>query len=122
MNYFVSIMYSTNKEKIFFICFLSSGLAETFHSVTSCDLQEMSDASDSDSISDSDDSGIPENKNLPLHGSSLKFHPRHGKAIELLQDGKVAMRRNALSEFDNGVVLTHRPLEVDELFEVSATF
>lgn len=99
------------------------GLAETFHSVTPHDLLEMTDASDSDSMSDSDDSGLPENRIqgealVPLHGNGLKFHPRHGTAIELLQDGKVAMRRNALSEFDNGVVLTHRPLEVDELFEV----
>lgn len=96
-------------------------MAETFQTVNVSD--DLSDASDSsDSMSDSDDSGIPENKGQPdaIHPfvESLKFHPRHGTAIELSEDAKTAMRRNALSEFDNGVVLTDRPLQVDELFEV----
>ncbi|PIK52959.1 putative neuralized-like protein 4-like [Apostichopus japonicus] len=100
---------------------LENGLAETFQTVNVSD--DLSDASDSsDSMSDSDDSGIPENKSQPdaIHPfvESLKFHPRHGTAIELSEDAKTAMRRNALSEFDNGVVLTDRPLQVDELFEV----
>jgi hypothetical protein len=48
-----------------------------------------------------------------------KFHPRcRGVNVVLSHDGMVATRKDAERDYANGVVLTDRPLEVDELFLV----
>ncbi|XP_037089582.1 LOW QUALITY PROTEIN: neuralized-like protein 4, partial [Pollicipes pollicipes] len=48
----------------------------------------------------------------------LHFHGRHGALVLLTRDDRTAERRRPLDEFNNGVVLTHRPLRDDELFEI----
>ena len=48
----------------------------------------------------------------------LRFHGRHGSLVLLTAQDRTAERRRPLDEFNNGVVLTHRPLRDDELFEV----
>ncbi|XP_043229650.1 neuralized-like protein 4 isoform X2 [Amphibalanus amphitrite] len=51
-------------------------------------------------------------------GDRLRFHSRHGSLVLLTAQERSAERRRPLDEFNNGVVLTHRPLRDDELFEI----
>ena len=43
---------------------------------------------------------------------------RCGSLIKLSNNRRTAERRRPLDEFNNGVVMTNRPLKDDELFEV----
>lgn len=66
------------------------------------------------------------NVNLPknptpaaIREDKLKFHERVGTLVKLSNNARTAERRRPLDEFNNGVVMTHRPLRDNELFEVS---
>lgn len=48
----------------------------------------------------------------------LRFHPRTGSLVKLSCNARAAERLRPLDEFNNGVVMTHRPLQDDQLFEV----
>ncbi|OAD58573.1 Neuralized-like protein 4 [Eufriesea mexicana] len=65
------------------------------------------------------------NVNLPKNPSPaairedrLRFHERVGSLAKLSNNARTAERRRPLDEFNNGVVMTHRPLRDNELFEV----
>lgn len=49
----------------------------------------------------------------------LQFHERCGTLVKLSCNNRTAERRRPLDEFNNGVVMTHRPLRENELFEAS---
>lgn len=53
-----------------------------------------------------------------LTNDKLVFHDRHGTLIKLSSNRRVAERRRPLDEFNNGVVMTNRPLRDNELFEI----
>jgi len=66
------------------------------------------------------------NVNLPknptpaaIREDRLKFHERVGSLVKLSNNARTAERRRPLDEFNNGVVMTHRPLRDNELFEVN---
>ena len=48
----------------------------------------------------------------------IRFHERHGTLIKLGNNNRTAERKRPLDEFNNGVVMTHRPLRDNELFEI----
>lgn len=48
----------------------------------------------------------------------LHFHSRTGSLVKLSCNGRTAERLRPLDEFNNGVVMTHRSLQDDQLFEV----
>ncbi|XP_055625831.1 neuralized-like protein 4 [Toxorhynchites rutilus septentrionalis] len=48
----------------------------------------------------------------------LRFHTRCGSLVKLSLNCRTAERRRPLDEFNNGVVMTHRPLRDNELFEI----
>lgn len=48
----------------------------------------------------------------------LRFHDRCGSLVKLSNNNRTAERRRPLDEFNNGVVMTHRPLRDSELFEI----
>lgn len=48
----------------------------------------------------------------------LRFHARCGSLVKLSANSRSAERRRPLDEFNNGVVMTHRPLRDNELFEI----
>ncbi|XP_057662897.1 neuralized-like protein 4 [Diorhabda carinulata] len=48
----------------------------------------------------------------------LRFHDRCGSLVKLSNGNRSAERRRPLDEFNNGVVMTHRPLRDSELFEI----
>lgn len=48
----------------------------------------------------------------------LRFHHLHGKNARISNNGLTASRPNALGEFNAAIVISSRPLKVDELFEV----
>lgn len=49
---------------------------------------------------------------------ALLFHEKCGTLIKLSNNNKTAERRRPLDEFNNGVVMTNRPLRDNEMFEV----
>jgi len=57
---------------------------------------------------------------LPASFSSdkLRFHERKGKMVRLSNNHRTAERRRPYDEFNDGVVMTHRTLDDEELFEV----
>lgn len=52
----------------------------------------------------------------------LTFHQRCGSLVQYTNGRLTAERRRANDEFNNGVVMTNRPLRDDELFEVKFFF
>ncbi|XP_041037273.1 neuralized-like protein 4 isoform X1 [Carcharodon carcharias] len=61
----------------------------------------------------------------PMDGScsvtsndALLFHEKCGTLIKLSNNNKTAERRRPLDEFNNGVVMTNRPLRDNEMFEI----
>lgn len=48
----------------------------------------------------------------------LTFHQKCGSLIKLTNDIRTAERKRPLDEFNNGVVMTNRPIKNDEMFEV----
>lgn len=48
----------------------------------------------------------------------MRFHDRCGSLVKLSNGNRTAERRRPLDEFNNGVVMTHRPLRDSELFEI----
>ncbi|KAG7212691.1 hypothetical protein KM043_012968 [Ampulex compressa] len=65
------------------------------------------------------------NVNLPKNPSPaairedrLRFHERVGTLVKLSNNARTAERRRPVDEFNNGVVMTHRPLRDNELFEI----
>ena len=46
------------------------------------------------------------------------FHERCGTLIKLTNGRRTAERKRPLDEFNNGVVMTNRPLRDEEIFEV----
>lgn len=48
----------------------------------------------------------------------LMFHSNCGSHAAVINNGRTAHRPNALDEFNNAVVLTNRPLKINEVFEV----
>jgi len=52
-------------------------------------------------------------------GDALAFHERCGTLVKLSNNRCTAERQRPLDEFNNGVVMTVRPLRNDERFEVS---
>lgn len=55
-----------------------------------------------------------------MTNDALLFHEKCGTLIKLSNNNKTAERRRPLDEFNNGVVMTNRPLRHNEMFEVSA--
>ncbi|XP_018574763.1 neuralized-like protein 4 isoform X2 [Anoplophora glabripennis] len=55
---------------------------------------------------------------LPDYYDRLTFHPNCGTHAQVINNGRTAHRPNAADDFNNGVVLTARPLKTGELFEV----
>ncbi|XP_064357225.1 neuralized-like protein 4 [Dromaius novaehollandiae] len=54
----------------------------------------------------------------PTSNEALLFHEKCGALIKLSNGHKTAERRRPLDEFNNGVVLTNRPLRDGEMFEI----
>lgn len=50
--------------------------------------------------------------------NSFKFSSFHGCQVAVSADCRSAVRVNPLCEFNNAIVMSHRPLEDDEIFEV----
>lgn len=61
---------------------------------------------------------IPDLQQLPDYYDRLTFHPNCGTHAQVINNGRTAHRPNAADDFNNGVVLTARPLKTGELFEV----
>lgn len=57
-----------------------------------------------------------------VRGDIISFHERCGTLVKLTNGHRTAERQRPLDEFNNGVVMTARPLRNDEQFEVSASF
>ncbi|KAM4727460.1 LOW QUALITY PROTEIN: neuralized-like protein 4 [Rhinophrynus dorsalis] len=54
----------------------------------------------------------------PTSNNALLFHEKCGTLIKLSNGNKTAERRRPLDEFNNGVVMTNRPLRDCEMFEI----
>ena len=61
---------------------------------------------------------IPPSLSIPHHNIICRFHERHGSLIKLFNNNRTAERKRPFDEFNNGVVMTHRPLRDNELFEI----
>ncbi|XP_061511101.1 neuralized-like protein 4 [Anopheles gambiae] len=73
-------------------------------------------ASSSSAITDGGTSGVGSSVSDP--SDKLRFHTRCGSLVKLSANCRTAERRRPLDEFNNGVVMTHRPLWDNELFEI----
>lgn len=61
---------------------------------------------------------FPEQHSLPDFYDRLTFHHNCGTHAQVINNGRTAHRPNAADDFNNGVVLTARPLKPGEMFEV----
>ncbi|RZF44339.1 hypothetical protein LSTR_LSTR006889 [Laodelphax striatellus] len=51
-------------------------------------------------------------------GERLRFHACTGTLVKLSYNARTAERLRPMDEFNNGVVMTHRPLQDNQLFEI----
>uniref|UniRef100_T1IVE5 NHR domain-containing protein n=1 Tax=Strigamia maritima TaxID=126957 RepID=T1IVE5_STRMM len=56
--------------------------------------------------------------NISSNADRLRFHDHCGSLVKLSERNRTAERRRPLDEFNNGVVMTHRSLRDNELFEI----
>ncbi|XP_060517593.1 neuralized-like protein 4 isoform X2 [Cylas formicarius] len=61
---------------------------------------------------------VLDSQSLSDYYDRLTFHPNCGTHAEVINNGRTAHRPNATDDFNNGVVLTARPLKTGEFFEV----
>ncbi|CAG9771302.1 unnamed protein product [Ceutorhynchus assimilis] len=61
---------------------------------------------------------VPEPQPVSDYYDRLTFHPNCGTHAEVINNGRTAHRPNASDDFNNGVVLTARPLKTGEFFEI----
>ncbi|XP_043671711.1 neuralized-like protein 4 [Vespula pensylvanica] len=62
---------------------------------------------------------LPKNPSpAAIREDRLRFHERVGALVKLSNNARTAERRRPIDEFNNGVVMTHRPLRDNELFEI----
>jgi len=54
----------------------------------------------------------------PRLRDKLRFHTRCGSLVKLSANRRTGERLKPSDEFNNGIVMTHRPLKDDELFEI----
>jgi len=52
------------------------------------------------------------------NNSRIRFHQRHGSLIKLGNNNRTSERKRPFDEFNNGVVMTHRNLQDNEMFEI----
>lgn len=60
----------------------------------------------------------PRGENFAASENWFRFSDRHGEQVTVSRDLRSAVRINPLTEFNNAVVMSHRPLRDDELFEI----
>uniref|UniRef100_A0A669F3D1 Neuralized-like protein 4 n=1 Tax=Oreochromis niloticus TaxID=8128 RepID=A0A669F3D1_ORENI len=63
-------------------------------------------------------SSLPISFSAMTTNDALLFHEKCGTLIKLSNNNKTAERRRPLDEFNNGVVMTNRPLRHNEMFEI----
>ncbi len=51
-----------------------------------------------------------------------RFHHLHGRNARISNSGSTAARQNALSEFNEAIVMSNRALRDGELFEIQVLF
>ena len=61
---------------------------------------------------------IPGGSSSVFSNNKIRFHERKGALIKLSNNNRTGERRRPYDEFNNGVVMTHRPLRDNELFEI----
>lgn len=60
---------------------------------------------------------VPLSSSLTL-GNDLRFHSIHGKNARVIHHGVTATRPNAQGEFNDAILMSHRPLKDNEMFEI----
>ncbi|GAB6019762.1 Neuralized-like protein 4 [Chamberlinius hualienensis] len=137
----VGVMKTTHGELYFFVNGLSLGLATTgipsnaravvdlygkCCQVTIVDTNTVTNESrhnevNNDNLTDNNSSADNDAVNLTDANANcqrLGFHEKTGSLIVLSNNGRSAERRRPFDEFNNGVVMTNRPLKNNELFEI----
>ncbi|KAL1457888.1 hypothetical protein WDU94_008070 [Cyamophila willieti] len=69
-------------------------------------------------LDDADSTVTDLSDTLSSSGDKLHFHSKTGSLVHLSNEARTAERIRPLDEFNNAVVMTHRPLQDDELFEI----
>ena len=64
-------------------------------------------------------SSVGERDACLLNHDDLRFNHLHGCNVVISQGGKTASRPNARGEFNDGIVMSNRPLRDNELFEIN---
>lgn len=114
----LGVMRTSNHELVFYINGISQGVAVNNIPPRVFAVVDMyGDCVEISTISCPD----PATKNptpAAIREDRLKFHERVGSLVKLSNNARTAERRRPLDEFNNGVVMTHRPLRDNELFEI----
>ena len=63
-------------------------------------------------------SNNPTPASRPVNSHKIRFHDRRGTLVRLSNHARTAERKRPFDEFNHGVVMTHRPLENEELLEL----
>ncbi len=93
------------------------------NNLTNSNIAAMTNQSETEASSSNDHSTSANVSSRVVSGffpnnNKLRFHDRRGSLIKLSNNNRTAERRRPYDEFNNGVVMTHRPLRDNELFEI----
>ena len=91
-------------------CLSSSGANHSQHNVTNRNIAAMTALGQE---------AVPSYGRINNHNlHKIRFHDRRGALVRLSNNQRTAERKRPFDEFNHGVVMTHRPLNDDELFEL----
>ncbi|CAL1286035.1 unnamed protein product [Larinioides sclopetarius] len=110
----VGVMRSSNGDLHFFVNGIDQGISA--HNVTGTvyAVIDMYGKCAQVTIVDHED----ENSSFIRVADKLHFHEHCGSMVKLSNNNRTAERKKPVDEFNNGVVMTHRALLDDELFEI----
>ncbi|XP_064459470.1 neuralized-like protein 4 isoform X2 [Ornithodoros turicata] len=127
----VGVMRTSSGDLVFFVNGHSQGVAATrippqIYVVVDlygkCAQVTIVDSSESrlitDNISNGNVGAERASTNSAVDDSPLRFHARCGQLVCLTNNNRTAERKRPSEEFNNGVVMTHRPLRQNEWFEI----
>ncbi|GBM14659.1 Neuralized-like protein 4 [Araneus ventricosus] len=110
----VGVMRSSNGELHFFVNGVDQGVSAHHVTGTVYAVVDMYGKCAQVTIVDHED----ENSSFIRVADKLHFHEHCGSMVKLSNNNRTAERKKPVDEFNNGVVMTHRALLDDELFEI----
>ena len=120
--WFYGLVHSCLKSTLFFISLQNNiiliGVIDLYGQAAQATIIDLSDYRSPDGPESEATSATLYSGGILENCNDLKFHHLHGRNARINNNGLTASRPNALSEFNDAIIMSNRPLRDGELFEI----